>query len=134
VNDGLRINVDGGSLIFHGSFFANSNCSINVMSVIEIGDGCIFGEGVKIYDHDHQYVQGSGWDDTHFNAQPIKIGSKVWIGSNAVILKGVTIGDNSVIGAGTVVTKNVPANTVLIAKQNQHAIPLSETPCYLKID
>jgi len=44
---------------------------------------------------------------------PVKIGDNVWIGMNAVILKGVTIGDNSVVAAGAVVTKSVPANTIV---------------------
>ena len=46
------------------------------------------------------------------HSAPIRIGKRVWIGSNAVITKGVTIGDNSVIAAGAVVTKDIPANVV----------------------
>jgi len=44
---------------------------------------------------------------------PVKIGDNVWIGMNAVILKGVTIGENSVVAAGAVVTKSIPANTIV---------------------
>lgn len=49
-----------------------------------------------------------GWED----AQPIVIGNNVWIGAQSIVLGGVTIGDNCVIAAGSVVTKNIPANTL----------------------
>lgn len=132
--DGLRVNIDGGVLKFRGKFFANSNCSINVMSQVEIGGGCIFGEGVKIYDHDHEFIKGTGWNDTHYNSKPVSVGDKVWIGSNVIILKGVSIGNNSVIGAGAVLTKSVPANTVLLAKQNQEFVSLDKSSCFVDFD
>ncbi|MGH7245867.1 MAG: acyltransferase [Candidatus Levyibacteriota bacterium] len=49
-----------------------------------------------------------------YTSKPIKIGKYVWIGTHAIILPGVTIGDNAVIGAGTVVTKSVPANCIVV--------------------
>ena len=59
----------------------------------------------------NHYLEPEKRKFTH--AAPIIIGRNVWIGSNATILQGVSIGDNSVVGAGAVVTKDVPANTVV---------------------
>lgn len=109
---------DGGSInIAHGVFF-NNYCTVAARSSVTIGEGTIFGENVKIYDHNHCYqdvnipikVQG-------YTTSPVTIGKHCWIASNVVVLKGVKIGDNSVIGAGCVVYKDVPANTILINKQ-----------------
>lgn len=96
-----------------GCFF-NFNCTINCLNGITIGEECIFGENVKIYDHNHKFrntnmpirLQG-------YNTKPIIIGKNCWIGSNVTILKGVTIGDNSVIGANCLIYKSVPSNTIV---------------------
>ena len=79
--------------------FFNNYCSINSMENIEIGDGCTFGEGVRLYDHDHDFRHKKK-EGLPYVTSPIKIGSNVWCGSNVLILKGVSIGDNAVIGGG----------------------------------
>ena len=87
--------------------------------MIEIGDGTIFGENVKVYDHNHLYKNTSiSIKEQGYSSAPIKIGKHCWIASNVVILKGVTIGDNCVIGAGCVVYKDVPANSILKINQS----------------
>ena len=109
---------DAGRINISDHVFFNNYCTIMSRSFITIGEGTIFGENVKIYDHNHCYkditlplkVQG-------YTSAPITIGKHCWIASNVVILKGVTIGNNCVIGAGCVVYKDVPANTVLVNKQ-----------------
>ena len=58
------------------------------------------------------FITGGG-----YISDDIEIKKNVWIGANVIILKGVTIGDNSVIASGSIVTKNVPSNTVLIQKR-----------------
>ncbi len=82
---------------------------------VEIGDGTGVAANVVIADSDFHVV----WPpERRFDlapieeAKPVKIGRRVWIGYGAIILKGVTIGDNAVIGAGSVVTRDVPANTL----------------------
>jgi acetyltransferase-like isoleucine patch superfamily enzyme len=78
---------------------------------IEVGEGTIMGAGAMVLDHDfHRPVGQWEWADEHqANARPVNIGRGVFVGARAIILKGVTIGDRAVIGAGAVVTHDVPA-------------------------
>lgn len=106
-------------LSIKGKVFFNNNCSINCLEKIEIGDGCIFGEGVKLYDHNHKYKTDPviSISKDEFTTAPIIIGKNCWIGSNVTILKGVTIGDNVIIGAGCLIYKSIPSNSMV--KLNQ---------------
>jgi len=80
---------------------------------IEIGEGTLIGSGAMIIDNDFHVLTPSGWrGETCSNARAIKIGREVFIGTRAIILKGVTIGDRAIVGAGAVVTRDVPANCV----------------------
>ncbi|WEK69116.1 MAG: acyltransferase [Candidatus Chryseobacterium colombiense] len=109
-----------GNLIIGDNVFFNNYSSINCLEKITIGDNTIFGEGVKLYDHNHQYGFNPDFfvNKTEFNTSPITIGKNCWIGSNTLILKGVNIGDNCIIGAGCVIHKSVPANTIIKNSQN----------------
>ncbi len=90
--------------------FINSGCRFQDQGGITIGDGTLIGHNVVLATLNH----GIAPDERHdlFPA-PIHIGKNVWIGANATVLPGVTIGDNAVIAAGAVVTKDVPANVVV---------------------
>ena len=88
-----------------------SNSVIVAGSSIEIGEDTIIGSGVMILDNDF-HVMGTGFSwvsECSTNSKPIKIGRGCFIGSRSMILKGVTLGDRAIIGAGAVVTKDVPA-------------------------
>ncbi|ROH95777.1 acyltransferase [Chryseobacterium daecheongense] len=117
----ILVYPDAELIIGKGVFF-NNCCSVNCLERIEIGDDTIFGEGVKLYDHNHLIEKSSviHVEKEKYTKDIIKIGENCWIGSNVVILKGVTIGDNSVIGAGCIIHKSVPPNTIV--KHNQNLI------------
>ena len=97
-----------GKLQIGAHCFFNVNSSITCMKEIVIGEYCKFGNNLVIVDHDHNTSD----DGEEFPAKPIRIGNNVWVGANCVILKGVTIGDGAVIAAGSVVRKDIPADSI----------------------
>ena len=107
-----NFHVSSGKLILHDGVFINSSCSFNCMERIEIGAGTMMGEGVRFYDHDHIYT-AEKIEKWQWTTAPIRVGRDCWIGSNVTILKGVTIGDNTIIGAGCLIRNDVPANSVV---------------------
>lgn len=90
--------------------FINACCHFQDHGGVTIGDGCQIGHNVVFATLDHSLVPE---DRQTTCPAPIVLGKNVWIGANATILQGVTIGDNAVVGAGAVVTKDVEANTVV---------------------
>ena len=115
--DGFHLLVEkSGKVIIGNRVFFNNFCSINAMLSVTIDDDCIFGENVKIYDHNHCYQDRSqSISKQGFSTAAIQIGRNCWIGSQVTILKGVTIGDNSIIGAGVVVDQDVPENSIILS-------------------
>ncbi|QIW15728.1 galactoside O-acetyltransferase [Pasteurellaceae bacterium RH1A] len=92
-------------------FYANANCIILDNGGVTIGDNVMFGPNVSLYTVNHPLdpsLRAEGWE----TAKPIVIGNNVWVCGSIVILGGVTIGDNVVIAAGSVVTKDIPANSL----------------------
>ncbi|MGI4742130.1 MAG: sugar O-acetyltransferase [Janthinobacterium lividum] len=91
--------------------FLNFNCTILDVAAVTIGSRTLLGPGVQIFTATHPLdyqERASGLE----SAKPIVIGEDVWIGGGAVICPGVTIGARTVIGAGSVVTKDIPADTL----------------------
>lgn len=107
-----NFHVSSGKLILHNGVFINNSCSFNCIERIEIGAGTMMGEGVRFYDHDHIYT-AEKIEKWRWTSAPIIVGRDCWIGSNVTILKGVTIGDNTIIGAGCLIRNDVPANSVV---------------------
>lgn len=100
---------ENAKLILGDGSFINVDSKIYCKEKIEIGNDTFIGEEVIIRDTDeHSVIR-----EHYKNTQPIKIGNHVWIGMRAMILKGVTIGDNSIVAAGSIVTKNVPSNCLV---------------------
>ena len=98
--------ADGGEVKIGRGTFLNNDCSINSNQSIVIGENTLFGEGVKIYDHNHRVVDGVV-SHSEFDSAPVHVGRDCWIGSNVVILPGVTICDRTIIGAGSVIAKSI---------------------------
>ena len=90
--------------------FINACCQFQDHGGVTLGDGCQIGHNVVFATLNH-FLEPERRRFTH--AAPITIGRGVWIGSHATILQGVTIGDNAVVAAGAVVTRDVPADTVV---------------------
>ncbi len=92
-----------------------SGGSICAAQCVEIGDDTMLGANVTIADTDFHSLspcRRSGHTDASIAVERVIIGKRVFIGTNSIILKGVSIGDNSVIGAGSVVTRSIPANAI----------------------
>lgn len=115
-SDGAWINppfyCDYGFNIEVGSnFFANYNCTMLDVAKIKIGDNCFMASNVAIYTAGHP-IHPDSRNSMYEYGIPVTIGDNVWIGGNTVICPGVTIGNNCVIGAGSVVTRDIPDWTV----------------------
>ncbi len=99
----------GKNLTFGKNVFLNSGCKFQDQGGISIGDGSLIGHNVVLATLNHSLDPEHRGD---LIPAPIHIGKNVWIGSNAVVLAGVTIGEGAVIAAGAVVTKDVPGKTI----------------------
>lgn len=106
--------VIGSDIIIHSnvwkSFALSGNCYIQAGNGIEIGENTIFAPGVKIISANHDLANLKEWK----KARSIRIGKNCWIGANAIILPEVVLEDNVVVGAGSLVTKSFPSNSVIV--------------------
>mgnify|MGYP001155182661 FL=1 len=101
---------DYGSNIHVGeNFYMNFDCVILDCARIDIGNTVFCGPKVQIYAATHPLVASERIKGPEL-AKPIKIGNHVWLGGGVIVCPGVTIGDNTTIGAGSVVTRDIPAN------------------------
>jgi len=91
----------------------NYGCVILDVCSVKIGDYTLIGPGTHIYTACYSLDPNERKDDVEFG-KPVTIGENVWIGGNCCILSGVTIGDKTVIGAESIVTKDIPANVVAV--------------------
>jgi maltose O-acetyltransferase len=90
----------------------SNNVSIVSMESVEIGDACLIGELVSIMDSDFHGIDPDKRRSDAVQSAPVKLENNVWLGSRVIIQKGVTVGANSIITPGAVVTASVPANTI----------------------
>ena len=117
-DDGIIVNqpfyCDYGKQISVGRrFFANFNFTVLDEARVTIGDDCFIGPNVSIYTacHSTDPIERNTRQEW---AKPVNIGNNVWIGGSVTILPGVKIGDNVTIGAGSVVIRDIPSNTVAV--------------------
>ena len=91
--------------------YISANCLLRAAKKISIGHNCAISWNVTIVDSDfHEYLVDDIFQN---NTKEVKIGNNVWIGNNVIILKGVTIGDYAIVGAGSVVTKDIAPYTAV---------------------
>ena len=103
--------------------FMNFNCVILDVCPVRIGDDCQIGPAVQIYTADHPMdpaLRRSGLE----SGRPVAIGNNVWIGGGAILLPGVTVGDHAVIGAGSVVTRDVREGATVVGNPARARSPL----------
>lgn len=95
------------------NFYANHNLIILDANQVKFGDNVFIAPNCGFYTAGHPLNAEQRNKGLEY-AKPIEVGNNVWIGGNVVVLPGVKIGDNSVIGAGSIVTKDIPANSVAV--------------------
>lgn len=107
---GVRLEVWKDARLAIGSgTFLNRNTEVVAVQSVSIGEDCMIARDVLIMDSDQHEVPGKD-----LQKAPVVIEDRVWIGARAIVLKGVTIGHDSVIGAGAIVTKSVPPRSVVV--------------------
>ncbi|XJZ27077.1 acyltransferase [Bacillota bacterium Lsc_1132] len=114
--------AEGGVLTIGDNCYMNKNCVISCHKEIVIGNKCALGPNVMIYDNDHDFRAEGGKIAGKYKVSSVVIGNNVWIGANTVILRGTHIGDNCVIGAGSVISGHYPDNTIIVQKRETSTI------------
>lgn len=109
----LRANWGGHFVHFGKNIYANFNLTLVDDTHIYVGDATMFGPNVTIATAGHPILPELREQAYQYN-MPVHIGRNCWLGAGVIVMPGVTIGDNTVIGAGSVVTKDIPANVVAV--------------------
>ncbi len=109
----LRANWGGHFVYFGKNIYANFNLTLVDDTHIYVGDATMFGPNVTIATAGHPILPELREQAYQYN-MPVRIGKNCWLGAGVIVMPGVTIGDNTVIGAGSIVTKDIPANVVAV--------------------
>lgn len=104
------VTLPGGHLEIGNNVFINYGSSLVSSAHVRIGDDCLIGAHVTVMDCDFHRVEDKAWDTTGL---PIAIEDRVWLGNRSMILKGVRVGHDSVVAAGSIVTKDVEPRTLV---------------------
>ena len=102
--------LPGGHLEIGNNVFINYGTSLVAARHVKIGNDCLIGTHVMVMDTDFHRVEDKSWDTS---GSPVIVGDRVWLANRSIVLKGVTIGDDAVVAAGAVVTRDVPARCVV---------------------
>ena len=109
----FHANWGGKHVHFGKKVYANFNLTMVDDTHIYVGDNVMFGPNVTIATAGHPILPELRKKEYQYN-MPVKIGNNCWLGAGVIVLPGVTIGDNTVVGAGSIVTKDLPANVVAV--------------------
>ena len=113
VGDGTKIRCHEGEVVIGPKTVLGQECTISAYERVRIGEQCVIADRAMFIDFDHGVVEVERPIRLQgIYTRPVEVGSNIWIGYGACILRGVRVGDNSVIGTNSVVTKDVPANAV----------------------
>ena len=121
----LRSNFGGKHVHFGKNVYANFNLTLVDDTHIYVGDYTMIGPNVTIATAGHPILPELREQGYQYN-MPVHIGKNCWLGAGVIVLPGVTIGDHSVIGAGSVVTKDIPANVVAVGNPCRVLRPIGE--------
>ena len=113
IGHGCKIRVHEGEARIGAKSVLGQECTVSAFQHVSIGRECIIADRVMLIDFDHGVVESERpIRDQGIYKRDVRVGHNVWIGYGVAILRGVTVGDNSVLGTSTVVSKDVPANAV----------------------
>lgn len=127
IHSGCKLKVRKNALLnLESDVSLNYGCMFFCHKRISVGEGTEFGPNVLIYDHDHDFRVAGGLKEKKFTYGEVIIGKNCWIGAGCIILRGVHIGDNAVVAAGSVVTKDIPANTLFIQKREAKTMIINQ--------
>jgi acetyltransferase-like isoleucine patch superfamily enzyme len=114
IGDGTKIRVHEGEVSIGAKTVMGQECTISAYQHVEIGRECIVADRVMLIDFDHGVVEVERPIRLQgIYKRDVRVGHNVWIGYGACILRGVTVGDNTIVGTSTVVTRDIPENAVV---------------------
>lgn len=114
LGDGTKVRCHEGRVEIGAKTVIGQECTISAYKHVRIGEQCVIADRAMFIDFDHGVVEVERPIRSQgIYTRDIEVGSNVWIGYGACILRGVSIGDNSIVGTNSVVTKDVPANAVV---------------------
>lgn len=121
----FHANFGGKHCHFGNRVYANFNLTLVDDTHIYVGDNTMFGPNVTVATAGHPILPELRKKGYQYN-MPVRIGKNCWLGAGVIVLPGITVGDNSVIGAGSVVTKDIPPNVVAVGNPCKILRPISD--------
>jgi acetyltransferase-like isoleucine patch superfamily enzyme len=132
IGDGTKIRCHEGVVEIGPKTVMGQECTISAFQRVRIGEQCVIADRAMFIDFDHGVVEVErSIREQGIYKRDVEVGSNVWIGYGACILRGVRVGDNSIVGANSVVTRDVPANAV-VAGIPARVIRMREAPSELR--
>ena len=132
IGDGTKIRCHEGRVEIGAKTVMGQECTISAYQRVRIGEQCVIADRSMFIDFDHGVVEvDRPIRQQGIYKRDVEVGSNVWIGYGACILRGVRVGDNSIVGTNSVVTKDVPANAV-VAGIPARVIRMREAPKELR--
>jgi acetyltransferase-like isoleucine patch superfamily enzyme len=128
IGDGTKIRCHEGLVEIGAKTVMGQECTISAYQRVRIGEQCVIADRAMFIDFDHSVAEvEKPVREQGIYMRDVDVGSNVWIGYGACILRGVRVGDNSIVGTNSVVTKDVPANAV-VAGIPARVIRMREAP------